>query len=212
MTDKKIVIIDYGVGNILSIKNAITFHGYRPVITNKHSEIENATHIILPGVGAYPSAMNKLKDLNLLKPINKARDNQAYILGICLGMQVLFESSEEFETTKGLGLVKGKIIMLNKFKQGLNFKLPNIGWRNCDVDFKNDKIDILKDILSTDEFYFVHSYALVDYEKNLNVLKSKYQSIEFPAIIKHDNIYGCQFHPEKSGSQGLRIIKNFLQL
>ena len=96
----KIIIIDYGVGNILSIKNAISFHGYTPIVTNDHKEIESASHIILPGVGAFPSAMKKLRDLELIEPILRAKDNQSYLLGICLGMQLLFTNSEEFELTK----------------------------------------------------------------------------------------------------------------
>ena len=208
----KIIIIDYGVGNILSIKNAIFFHGYTPIVTNDHKKIENASHIILPGVGSFPSAMKKLRDLNLIEPILVARKNNSHILGICLGMQLLFTNSEEFELTKGLNLIRGNIIKLNKFNPNFNSKLPNIGWRNCEVDDLNNNINILKKISSTDEFYFVHSYGLSNYEKDLNVSKSNYQNVKFPAVINYKNIYGCQFHPEKSGSQGLRIIKNFLEL
>lgn len=209
---KKIIIIDYGIGNILSIKNAISFHGYSPIVTSDHKEIEKASHIILPGVGAFPSAMKKLSELNLIEAILKAKDNQSYLLGICLGMQLLFTNSEEFESTKGINLIKGNIIKLNKFNPEFNSKLPNIGWRNCEVDSLKNGIDILKDTSSHDEFYFVHSYGLTDYEKDLNVSKSNYKNIKFPAIINHKNIYGCQFHPEKSGPQGLKIIKNFLEL
>ncbi len=208
----KIIIINYGVGNILSIKNSISFHGYAPIVTNDHKEIENASHIILPGVGSFPSAMKKLRDLNLIEPILVARKNNSHILGICLGMQLLFTNSEEFELTKGLNLIRGNIIKLNKFNSNFNSKLPNIGWRNCEVDDLNNNINILKKISSTDEFYFVHSYGLSNYEKDLNVSKSNYQNVKFPAVINYKNIYGCQFHPEKSGPQGLRIIKNFLDL
>ncbi len=208
----KIIIINYGVGNILSIKNSISFHGYAPIVTNDHKEIENASHIILPGVGSFPSAMKKLRDLNLIEPISVARKNNSHILGICLGMQLLFTNSEEFELTKGLNLIRGNIIKLNKFNSNFNSKLPNIGWRNCEVDDLNNNINILKKISSTDEFYFVHSYGLSNYEKDLNVSKSNYQNVKFPAVINYKNIYGCQFHPEKSGPQGLRIIKNFLDL
>ena len=106
----KIVIIDYGVGNILSIKNAIRFHGYTPIVTNQHKEIESASHIILPGVGAFPSAMKKLKDLKLIGPIVKAKNNKAHLLGICLGMQMLFTNSTEFEPTNGINLIKGNCL------------------------------------------------------------------------------------------------------
>ena len=204
----KIVIIDYGVGNILSIKNAIRFHGYTPIVTNQHKEIESASHIILPGVGAFPSAMKKLKDLKLIGPIVKAKNNKAHLLGICLGMQMLFTNSTEFEPTNGINLIKGNIIRLDKFNVDFKSKLPNIGWRNCKVESLNGSINIS----TKAKFYFVHSYALIDFSKNLNVSKSNYKNIEFPAVINYKNIYGCQFHPEKSGPQGLKVIKNFLEL
>lgn len=212
MTNKKIVIIDYGVGNILSIKNAISFHGYEASVTSDHTEIQSASHIILPGVGAYPAAMKKLINLNLIESITKANNNKCFILGICLGMQLLFTSSEEFEKIEGLNLIRGDIIKLDKFSSNPNFKLPNIGWRNCEIDSSKVKLDILNNIFQSDKFYFVHSYGLTKYEKSLNVIKSKYGNIDFPALINYKNIYGCQFHPEKSREQGLTIIKNFLEL
>jgi len=208
----KIVVIDYGVGNILSIKNAVSYHGYTSHITNKKKDIESASHIILPGVGAFPAAMKKLKDLDLINPILEAANKKTYLLGICLGMQLLFTNSEEFETTEGLNLIKGNIIKLDKFNSNFDSKLPNIGWRNCKIDTKKNNISILKNVLSNDEFYFVHSYGLYNYENDLNLVKSNYGNIEIPAVINYKNIYGCQFHPEKSGPQGLKVSKNFLNL
>lgn len=208
----KITVIDYGVGNILSIKNAISYHGYTSQITNKKKDIESASHIILPGVGAFPAAMKKLKDLDLINPIIEAANKQKYLLGICLGMQLLFTNSEEFEKTEGLDLIKGNIIKLDKFNSNFNSKLPNIGWRNCKIDSKKNDINILKDLFSEDEFYFVHSYGLHNYKNDLNLVKSNYENIEIPAVINYKNIYGCQFHPEKSGVQGLKVLKNFLEL
>ena len=208
----KIVVIDYGVGNILSIKNAVSYHGYTSHITNKKKDIESSSHIILPGVGAFPAAMKKLKDLDLINPILEAANKKTYLLGICLGMQLLFTNSEEFETTEGLNLIKGNIIKLDKFNSNFDSKLPNIGWRNCKIDTKKNNISILKNVLSNDEFYFVHSYGLYNYENDLNLVKSNYGNIEIPAVINYKNIYGCQFHPEKSGPQGLKVLKNFLNL
>lgn len=208
----KIIVIDYGVGNILSIKNAILYHGYSPHITNKKKDIESASHIILPGVGAFPEAMKKLKDLDLINPIHEAANKQTYLLGICLGMQLLFTSSEEFETTNGLNLIKGNIIKLDKFNSNFNLKLPNIGWRNCEIDSKKNNISILKNLFSEDKFYFVHSYGLYNHDDDLNLVKSNYKNLEIPAVVNHKNIYGCQFHPEKSRVQGLKVLKNFLEL
>jgi imidazole glycerol-phosphate synthase subunit HisH len=210
--DKKIVIIDYGIGNILSIKNAISYHGFNSIVTRDQEEIKNASHVILPGVGAFPEAMNKLKDFNLIECMQDIKNNKTYLLGICLGMQLLFTSSEEFGLTKGLNIINGNIVKLDKFCNNFEYKLPNIGWKNCEINVSNNNTEVLKKISLTDEFYFVHSYALKNFEKSLNVLFSKYKNIKFPAIVNYQNIYGCQFHPEKSGPQGLEIIKNFLEL
>jgi len=210
--NKKITIIDYGVGNILSIKNAINFFGNEADVTNDAKKIEKSTHLILPGVGAFSAAMKKLKENNLIEPIITAKDNQSYILGICLGMQLLFTKSEEFNTTNGLGFIKGNIKKLDKFDSNMNLKLPHIGWTNCDLDSSKIGIDIMKNIAPKDKFYFVHSYALKDYDTNLTVLKSNYKNIKFPAMVKYKNIYGCQFHPEKSRIAGLTLIKNFSEL
>ena len=209
---KKILIIDYGLGNILSIKNAVSYLGYDVIVSKNIEKIKNASHIILPGVGAFPTAIKKLKDINLMDSLHEAKENNAFILGICLGMQLLFTNSEEFELTNGINLIKGNIVKLDKFDSSFKSKLPNIGWRKCEIVPSNKDIKILKDISPLDKFYFVHSYGLVNYEKKLNVSKSVYKNIEFPAVVNFENIYGCQFHPEKSGPQGLKIIKNFLQL
>tara|TARA_B110000967_G_C18892135_1_gene568144 strand:+ start:2148 stop:2783 length:636 start_codon:yes stop_codon:yes gene_type:complete len=209
---KKIIIIDYGLGNILSIKNAVNHCGHNVIVTSERKIIESASHIILPGVGAFPSAMRRFKDLDLMDAIHKAKKRKVFILGICLGMQLLFTDSEEFELTSGINLIKGNVVKLDKLGSNFNSKLPNIGWRNCEIVSSGKNINILKYISSSDKFYFVHSYGLINYGKELNVSKSIYKNIEFPAVVNFENIYGCQFHPEKSGPQGLKIIKNFLQL
>ncbi len=207
-----IVIIDYGVGNILSIKNAISFNGFNSIVTNDPEKIKKASHIILPGVGAYPSAINKLKKMNLIEPIKEAKENNSYILGICLGMQLLFSSSEEFEFTEGLNLIEGKITKLKSKNNNLNLKLPNIGWRCLEEKFQDQNLNILKDIPTDSKFYFVHSFALEKYKKEISVINTEYMNIKFPAVVNFKNVFGCQFHPEKSRLQGLKIIKNFLSL
>ena len=207
-----IVIIDYGVGNILSIKNAILFNGFNSIVTNDPEKIKKASHIILPGVGAYPSAINKLKKMNLIEPIKEAKENNSYILGICLGMQLLFSSSEEFEFTEGLNLIEGKITKLKSKNNNLNLKLPNIGWRCLEEQFQDQNLNILKDIPTDSKFYFVHSFALEKFKKEISVINTEYMNIKFPAVVNFRNVFGCQFHPEKSRLQGLKIIKNFLSL
>ena len=207
-----IVIIDYGVGNILSIKNAVSFNGFDTIVTSDPEKIKKASHIILPGVGAYPSAIKKLKKMNLFDSIKEAKENNSYILGICLGMQLLFSSSEEFEFTEGLDLIKGDIIKLKSKNKNSNLKLPNIGWRSLEKGFQKQNLSILKDVPSDSKFYFVHSFALANYQKEISVIHTKYMNIKFPAVVNFKNIFGCQFHPEKSRLQGLKIIKNFLSL
>ena len=207
-----IVIIDYGVGNILSIKNAVSFNGFNTIVTSDPEKIKKASHIILPGVGAYPSAINKLKKMNLVDSIKEAKENNSYILGICLGMQLLFSSSEEFEFTEGLDLIKGDIIKLKSKNKNSNLKLPNIGWRSLEKGFQKQNLSILKDVPSDSKFYFVHSFALENYKEEISVINTKYMNIKFPAVVNFKNIFGCQFHPEKSRLQGLKIIKNFLSL
>ena len=210
--NKSIVIIDCGIGNLLSIKNSISYHGLDSVVTSDPSIIERSSHIILPGVGAFPSAMQKLKSLNLIEPLNLAKKKGKFILGICLGMQLLFSSSDEFENTKGLNLIDGNIVKLDQFEKAQNIKLPNIGWRELEEEANIKDISILKNIDKISQFYFVHSYALKNYNKEVKILNSSYQNIRFPAVVNFNNIFGCQFHPEKSREQGLKIIKNFLNL
>ena len=207
MNKQKTLIIDYGIGNISSIKNAIFFNVGKVVISSKTKEIENATHIILPGVGSFPEAVKKLEKKNLIESIQSANKKGAYILGICLGMQLLFTDSEEFIKCKGLNLLKGKI---KKMKS--NLKLPNIGWRNCNIKEKASNIKILKNITNRDNFYFIHSYVLTEYSKKIFIETSTYGNTKFPSVFQSENIYGCQFHPEKSREAGLKIIKNFISL
>ena len=207
-----IVITDYGVGSILCIKNAISFNGFDSIVSGDPEKIKKASHIILPGVGAYPSAIKKLKKMNLFDSIKEAKENNSYILGICLGMQLLFSSSEEFEFTEGLDLIKGDIIKLKSKNKNSNLKLPNIGWRSLEKGFQKQNLSILKDVPSDSKFYFVHSFALENYKEEISVINTKYMNIKFPAVVNFKNIFGCQFHPEKSRLQGLKIIKNFLSL
>jgi glutamine amidotransferase len=210
--NKKVTIIDYGVGNILSIQNAIRFNGFDPIITSNPELIEKSSHIILPGVGAFPAAMEKLKKLNLIDPIQSFKKKGKFILGICLGMQLLFSRSEEFKKTEGLSLIEGDVAKLDKFDNYNNIKLPNIGWRKLDIELSNNKIELLSDIKKNSQFYFVHSYALKEFSKNVKIVNSSYVNIKFPAIVKENNTFGCQFHPEKSRENGLKLINNFLNL
>ena len=125
---------------------------------------------------------------------------------------IALSKSEEFKNTEGLKLIKGDITKLDKFDNYHDIKLPNIGWRKLDLDSSNNKIELLTDIKKNSQFYFVHSYALKEFSKNVKIIKSSYGNINFPAIVKENNIFGCQFHPEKSRENGLKLINNFLNL
>lgn len=207
---KKISIIDYGVGNILSIKNAINYLGYDVLLTKDKKEIQSSTHVILPGVGSFPLAMKKIEDSELLNTLRNISKKKIYMLGICLGMQMLFNYSYELKKTKGLGLLDGEIKKIGSNSKNQKLKLPHIGWNNLNIT----KIEnpILNNITSKDFFYFIHSYAACNTGIKLKTITTNYEKNTFPAIAWNKNIFGCQFHPEKSSESGLKILENFLNL
>lgn len=200
-----LVIIDYGIGNIKSIYSALSYFNIKISISNDEDEILSAKGIILPGVGAFKSGMKNLLELNLDLTLKKYFKTNKPILGICLGMQLLFESSEEFGFCEGLGLIEGKVQKLKNEK-----KLPHIAW--SEIKKNNSENTILEGINNNSDFYFVHSF--VSYPKNINemIASSNYYNQEFCSVVKKGNIYGCQFHPEKSGSKGLKLLENFIRL
>ena len=210
---KNIVIIDCG-GNILSLRRAISKFNYNANITNDHEEIKKASHIFLPGVGAFKKAMSILEKnnlINLLRNLDFAKTN---LLGICLGMQLLLENSEEDGFCEGLGLIKGNVkkIKLNENDKKRNLKIPNIGWHSLKKNLPSWKNTILQDLKEEESCYFVHSYYTKIKDEDGCLAFINYGSIKLPATIKKNKIYGCQFHPEKSGEIGLNIINNFLNL
>ena len=198
-------LIKCGTGNIGSIKNALNAIGVEPNIVENQSEINhNFNKIILPGVGSFDSFINSLKKKRLFDEIKKLILLENYkILGICVGMQSFFRSSEE-GTEEGLNIVKGDLI---KFDIKKEFKVPHMGWNNLKIlNSKN-----LLDNLPKTNFYFAHSYYATNVEEN-NILSVADHGITFPACINNKNIYGVQFHPEKSFFQGQKILKNFIDL
>lgn len=208
---KKITIIDYGVGNILSIKNAINYMGEDVNYSNDPETILNSTHVILPGVGSFPSAMEKLQKLNLVKCIKKISNSGIYMLGICLGMQLLFKKSNEQKISNGLALLDGEIEKISNISGTNSIKVPHIGWNSLIIDNQHMN-PLLKNISKEDFFYFVHSFVLKEAKKNYLTCYTQYSNISFPSLINYKNIYGCQFHPERSGKSGIKIINNFLSL
>ncbi len=199
-----IAIIDYGAGNIFSVKNALDFLGVENKLTNDKCEIENANGIILPGVGAFPYAMEKLNQSGLVDTIKKQAQIKPF-LGICLGMQMLFEKGYEFEECDGLGLVKGKVIKMD----GTNLVIPHMGWNK--LEYNRTDCPILEGLSDDEYVYFVHSYKAVCDDENI-VAYSQYGG-KVPALVSDGKfVFGAQFHPEKSGETGLKILKNFAKM
>ncbi len=211
---KKIIIIDYGCGNILSIARAIEHIGYIPEITDDKNKIINSSNVILPGVGAFGSAIKNLDECNLRDTILEyAKIHQKPLLGICLGMQILLTVGNEHGVFKGLNLIEGEVIKISKNKVK-NFKVPHVGWN--EVSPSNNKQSwsngILDDSLIGKSFYFVHSYIAVTKNPSSTVGICDYLGTNIPSIISSGNVLGCQFHPEKSGKNGLEFLKSFCEM
>ena len=200
--EKKIAIIDYGMGNLKNVRNAFNFLGYDAEITGNYKNIENADYLILPGVGGFKDAMLTLGQKKLIEPIKDTIAAGKRFLGICLGMQLLFETSEEFGYTEGLGVLKGKVI---KFDHSVIPLIPHIGWNDIEILEQTKEFNGIK---NNSFFYFLHSYYCVP-EENINIAVCDYYG-KFTACVKKDNIFACQFHPEKSHTAGLALLKNFI--
>jgi glutamine amidotransferase len=214
MVTKKIAVIDYGMGNLLSVQRGLEKVGANPIVTSDIKALNEATHVILPGVGAFPDAMRELIHLNLVEAIKDISAAGKPILGICLGMQVLFEESNEFGFTKGMSLIPGKIIRIpNKHSIEGTIKVPHIGWSPIYKSGSgNAHSPIINGINEGASFYFVHSFMAVPENSHHKVANCLYCDLEIPAIIQKNNIFACQFHPEKSGEYGLRFLENFCSL
>lgn len=207
---KKIAIIDYSLGNLFSVQQALTQCGASTFITNNPEEIASADAIVLPGVGAFAEAMNYLKNNKIDLAVKESIKTGKQFLGICLGMQLLFDSSEEFGATEGLGLVKGTI---KKFRSLSSEKLhvPQVGWNTISEPIAGKWANSpLKDIEVNSYMYFVHSfYAMPAFDENI-LCVTNYGGITYCSAVIKDNITATQFHPEKSGEKGLSIYKNWL--
>ena len=199
-----IAVIDYGAGNIFSVKNALDYLGFDSMLTNKKEDIENADALILPGVGAFPSAMSMLEKSGLIETI-VSQSKQKPFLGICLGLQLLFKESEETPGAEGLNLLPGKIFKIPA-KEG--FKIPHMGWNSLNV---KDNARLFAGINANPYVYFVHSYYLKADNDDIVAASTEY-STHIHASVEKGNLFACQFHPEKSSETGLRILKNFAEL
>lgn len=200
---KSIAIVDYGAGNLRSIQKAFEYLGFNAEITSDAKKVVESDGIILPGVGAFHIAMERLISLGMDKAIHEAVNLNKPLLGICLGMQLLFEKGYEVKECSGLGLMKGSV----KKIEG-DLKIPHMGWNKLNID-KN--CSLLKGIEEGSYVYFVHSFY-ADLEDNTNLNASTYYGSCLPAMVSSGNTFGVQFHPEKSGKTGLAMLKNFGEL
>lgn len=198
-----ITIIDYGMGNLKSVYNALKKVNFDCQISSEVTDIEMADKLILPGVGAFKDAMDNLQNLDLILPIRKKVNDGCPLLGICLGMQMLFDEGYECELRKGLGFIEGKIKLMNSKE---NLKIPHIGWNRLEFNRENK---ILNNINKESFVYYVHSFMATEMIDENLIAYSKYGDINIPGIVNKGNVYGMQFHPEKSGEVGLKILKNF---
>ena len=200
-----IAIIDYDAGNLKSVEKALQFLGQECVITRDFHEIKKADKVILPGVGSFGDAMSQLRKFELDKVIHEVAAEQKPFLGICLGLQLLFDGSEESEGVEGLHLLDGEILRIPE-QEGL--KIPNIGWNSLDLQ-NNGRL--FQNLEGSPFVYFVHSYYLKAREESIVKATIEY-STHIHASVEKDNIFACQFHPEKSGTVGLQILSNFAKL
>lgn len=200
-----VAIIDYGAGNLSSVKKALDYLGAESEITEDKNKILSASHVILPGVGSFGDAMHSMQAHGLVDTVKEAALSGKPFLGICLGLQLLFEGSEESEGIDGLGLLKGRIVQI----PGNNaLKVPHIGWNSVHLTQKNG---IFSKIDEESYFYFVHSFYLKDADSDVVAATTQY-GVEIECAVQKNNLCAVQFHPEKSSKAGLKLLKNFLEM
>lgn len=209
---KYVVIVDYGLGNLFSIEQACKYLGYSTTLSSKPDIILRASNIILPGVGSFEVAMRQLYKYNLIETLQNFVKTGKPIMGVCLGMQLLFNESNEFGKHNGLGFIEGSVIKFPEMINNQKIRIPHIGWNTIykgDLDWYNSPLQYTH---NESLMYFVHSYYVKPDSKENILTYSNYEGFEFCSAVKKDNILGFQFHPEKSGKEGLMIYDNFLKI
>jgi glutamine amidotransferase len=213
MSTPNVTIIDYGVGNLLSVQRGFEYFGASVELTSDPEKILSAQRVVLPGVGAFPKAMQALKSLNLDTVIQELSNKGTPLLAICLGMQLLLEGSDEFGQTAGLSLISGRVVAVpNKTIEGTIHKIPNVGWSSLNVSSPRSSWEntLLQDNKPGDAAYFVHSFMSQPSDQKNQIAHIVYGGHKVSAVIGRDRITGCQFHPEKSGLVGLKILERFI--
>jgi len=216
-----VAIVDYGMGNLFSVLRACQTVGLAAEITNSTTAVRQASAIILPGVGAFGVAMDNLRDLGLIEVIRAAVEDGKPLLGICLGMQLLMAESWEFGHRQGLGIIQGDVVKLPEgMSGGCRLKVPQVGWNGIHPVGGGQMIErggaswngtVLEGLIDGEYLYFVHSYYCRPEDSAVLAL-TEYGSLPFSSAVRRDNVQGCQFHPERSGPQGLQIYKNFASI
>jgi glutamine amidotransferase len=213
MRTPEVTIIDYGVGNLLSVQRGFEHCGAKTIVTADPKLILDAERVVLPGVGAFGDAMLALANLGLVTVVQEVARRRIPLLGICLGMQMLLDESEEFGRCTGLGLIPGRVIPVpDKTQAGDLQKIPHIGWNSLVMTKEGEdwSDSLLRDVRSGEAAYFVHSFMAVPSDAAHRLADCLYGGHSLPAVIRRDRITGCQFHPEKSGPVGLRILRSFI--
>lgn len=208
----KVAVIDYGLGNLLSVRRGLEHCGADVLVTSEHDQIKGATHVVLPGVGAFGNAMEELQKHNLVEVVREVAAAGTPLLGICLGMQLLLESSDEFGHHEGLGLIKGRVLPVpNSSIEGQPLKVPHIGWNDLETSATEEgwQSTVLEELSPGEAVYFVHSFMGVPESPAHRLADCFYGGHRVAAVIGAGNVVGCQFHPEKSGAAGLKILSAF---
>jgi len=200
-----IAIVDYDMGNLKSVQKAFEAVGHRAAVTRDPKAIADASHVVLPGVGAFGDCMRNLERYGLVEPVTKAIAAGKPFLGICLGFQLLFTESEEFGRHRGLGVIPGKVVRFSSNGSPVHLKVPHMGWNSIAI---GKRPPVLEGVPDGAFMYFVHSYYVVPDDRAVACTMTDYGT-PFVSSIARDNIFACQFHPEKSQQDGLRIIRNF---
>ena len=215
MNKSDVVVIDYGIGNLLSVQRGLEYCGADVTVTDDKDIIMNATRVVLPGVGAFSDGMKGLNKTGLNHVVCDFASSGKPLLGICLGMQMLLNESEEFGFSQGLGLIPGKVTAIPSLNiENKNHKIPHIGWNSLKLPEGREQWDgtLLNNVIPGESVYFVHSFMAEVSSSEHQIANCLYGGIKISAVIGSGNIIGCQFHPEKSGDVGLKILKHFINL